>query len=148
MTPLALNPKNGYLESQSLCSWETFTGEKKIKLLDLARQALSKELHPSKQALCDAVNIGLRTLERHLKLDQKFAAQWQEIRLRVDAVFTNDLAIKAKAPNGTLACLAILRHNETGSWTNEYRPNGLAHEDGIKAVLNRFSDAIDAEIVG
>lgn len=147
MNDMTINPETGFLESLNQ-NFNTFTSAKKSKVLKVALNTVKAGKYPDKQTLCDLVGIGLRTFNAHLVQDDAFKSAWQEIKHRTESLLTDNLAKKAESKMGTLATLALLRHNESGRWNNEGQTININTQDAsIKTLLNKANDYIEAEIL-
>lgn len=79
MNALVVSAETGYLDAANANS---FTNEKKLKFLELARAFVREEKQwPDLSDLCLAVGIGRTTLRRHLEADEAFKEAWKEITL-------------------------------------------------------------------
>lgn len=79
MNELVPNPVTGFLDAANANS---FTNERKLKFLEIARQHVAETKQwPDLGDLCAAVGVGRWTLQRHLKADPAFKEAWDEITL-------------------------------------------------------------------
>jgi hypothetical protein len=82
MNALVAHPETGFLESESH-SYQTFDNEKKVKFLEMIQAHIRDTgKWPDMSSVCDAIGIGTRTLERHIKSDPKFAEAYRSVTLR------------------------------------------------------------------
>jgi len=146
MNKLALDPKTGYLEADNP-GCNSFTIERKLKILELAQQYAKQRQFPDITSLCDAVGISYPTFTAHLRADDKFAHEWNQIRARVFHGLTNELSIKACSKNGIVANIAMLRYLESGTFNPESRIIHSSDTNLAKAAFDRISSYKDAEIV-
>ncbi len=144
MNPLVKNPQTGYLESVSPAS-ATFDAYKKSLFLQIVHEMLDAKEYPDIDMVCRQIGIDIRSFYRHLVTDSIFSSEWHAVKLRINSIWTRKLSIKADAANGTLANLAILRHNETGRWGDDrLNPaNDLSH---AKTVENAVIIDVDPEV--
>ena len=148
MNALQVNQKTHFLESVNPLK-QTFTSDKKLKLLQLANEHIStKQEVPDVLSLCNALGVNVRTFQRHLATDSTFNECWKEVLAKIDLLLTNDLYVKSKSKMGTLALLAYLRHNESGKWNQEQTINHVTDSSSSKTLLSSVNDFIEADIVG
>lgn len=147
MNALQPNPDTGFLESINPSTPEAFTSVKKVKLLELAKVFADRREFPDVSQLCDAVGIKYWTFHQHLQRDEKFKDAWDEIKGRVFAGLTNELSVKAKSKNGIVANIAMLRYLESGTFNPESRIIHSTDNPSVKALSDRLSVYVDAEIV-
>ena len=80
MNALTVNPETGFLDADN---WNSFTAEKKVKFLQLAEECVKTEgKWPDLGQLCTQMGIDPRTLDRHLKIDEKFKEMYEGITVR------------------------------------------------------------------
>lgn len=141
MNELATDANTGYVQltgNQAL-----FTPERKVKILELAKEFIETYREfPSYDALARKVGISLRTLDHHLKFDDKFRHDWDEVLMILRDLYRNKLAIKADSKNGIVANLAILKYLETGSFVDRLQVNSSEPF----AANKRLNDAIIIDI--
>ena len=147
MNKLQPNPVTGFLESINPGTVECFTSDKKLKLLEVAKQYAMKRQLPDINLICDQIGITYRQFSYHLNQDSKFKAAWDDIRARVFSGLCNELSVKASSKNGIVANLAVLRYLESGTFNPESRVVHMSDNSTVKAVFDRITTYKDAEIV-
>ena len=145
---LQVNAHTKFLESVNPVK-QSFDSDKKIQFLKLATNHINeKNEMPDLLSLCNAVGINVRTLYIHINLDPVFSECWKEIKCKIDSLLTNDLYIKSKSKMGTLALLALLRHNESGKWNqDQITINHSSDSAQVKTILSSVNDYIEADII-
>jgi hypothetical protein len=146
MEALQVNPTTGFLEARSPGGF-TFTSDKKLKLLELARAFCDKEQVPSIASLCDAVGVKIVTFYQHLRMDEAFADAWSEIKARTEDWLIQSLGVKARSANGVVANLALLRDVNPGRWNPEARIVHSTDTVQVKDLNRGISTVFEAEIV-
>jgi hypothetical protein len=145
MQALKPNPETGYLESNAITS-NIFDSDKKKKFISLAEEAILRKEFPPVYLLLDSLEIKYSTFTAHLRNDPKFAADWQNVKDRLQSLFTCELATKAVSKMGTIANLAVLKYLENGTWNERAQLIHLSDMSNEKTILNRFNDVIEGEL--
>lgn len=144
---LQVNPETNFLESVNP-SKSTFDSNKKLAALKLANETIDNGVYPTVDLICKALGVNARTFWIHLDQDPKFRECWKEIKIRIDSMLTSNLAIKANNKMGTLAVLALLKHNEAGKWNqDQITINHSSDNTQAKTILSGINDYIEADII-
>ena len=145
---LEVNPDTNFLESINPIK-QAFTSDKKLQFLKLATDHITEHKEvPDILSICQLIGINVRTFQRHLNLDSTFQECYKEVLAKIDLLLTNDLYVKSKAKMGTLALLAMLRHNETGRWNQDQLTiNHMSDNSSSKTILSSVNEYIEADII-
>ena len=141
---LTANAETGFLESTN--SLVTFSSERKLQLLQFAKEFLEKNgRYPDITTLCNAVGICDNTFTRHLKFDTKFREAFKEIELKGRRILENVMFDRGITPGGYMDRITWLRHHFPDEYNPERNVNVTVDK---KSTLDRFyGDVQDAEIV-
>ena len=97
MNAITVNPLTGYQESPNCNS--SFNSDKKVEFLKLAREIIDNHEYPNVGDICKVLDINVRTFQRHLEIDEKFAEDWRELELKGEATCLSDMyALRKKNP--------------------------------------------------
>lgn len=146
MQALQVNADTGFLESQSAAGLRAFTSDKKVMLLDRARQIRDDSgKWPDLGMLCDSVGIDPRTLERHLKIDQKFAEQFRDVTLK--AKWKLESGIYDLSGKNAMYALIWLRKHFPEEYHPEYKVSLTHDPKRTDELVRKAGEYTDAEIV-
>lgn len=141
---MLVDPKTGFLDADRN---NAFGVERKLAFLQLAEELLKTTgKWPDIGALCDKLDIDPRTLDNHLKRDQKFNEAFKSLTTRgkwkLESLMFD---LSGKNP---MYCFGWLRKYFPEEYNPEHRMT-VTHEHN---VLSRLADeakqAIEAELVG
>lgn len=145
MLPLAPNPKTGFLESSQRVG---FTSEKKLRSLELARECveLRGEL-PDIPSICKALGIWHTTFYEHLRMDEEFKRQWEEMLDICEHELVKTMYANGRKPSGYMDRITWLRAHRPGKWNPDYKLNISTDSVQLKGLIDGATTAIDAVIV-
>lgn len=141
------NPETGYLEATE-GSWKGtgFTSEKKKIFIKLASDYVREhKSYPPVDELADQLDVSVKTIQAHFRSDPVFKEDWDEIKARLYQVYTKKLDKKVDSKVGVVPNIMMLKFLERGQFSEGLNP--ISSNSPTKELINRFSDAIDAEIV-
>lgn len=137
MNELSINPTTGYLDADNI---NAFGSDKKLRFFELCKDHREKTgKWPDFSSVCDAIGIGARTLDRHLRIDEKFADEFKELTLR--GKYKLESQMFDLAGKNPLYMLAWLR-----KWfPNEYDPARQVQVTHQLGTLTRLIDEAKAQ---
>lgn len=142
MNPLQIDTETGFLESPSIRHF-TFTAEKKQRFLEIAHEHRKAGHYPNLGEIADQVGVNIRTIDRHLMLDEQFKSEWDEIVLRTEAKCMSDMYdLRLKQP---LFMFGLLRRLLPNRWNPDSRMNIQVDFKSSDGLINR-AEAIDVEV--
>ena len=146
MNKMTVNEATGFLESKSK-SAVGFVADKKALFLEMARKYQAETGNiPDITPLCEAVGISLRTFERHIQADGKFADDWREILLSGEAKLSAKMFEYAQGKGGFMFMISWLRRHFPERWNPEYKITQQVNVNLISNLVDK-ARAIDAEEV-
>ena len=145
MMPLQINPESGFLESTGK---HIFSSAMKFRALELARENLEmKGEMPDIPATCKALGIKHNTFYDHLRVDEEFKAQWEEVLDVCEQELVKTMYANGRKPSGYMDRITWLRAHRPGKWNPDFKLNINTDGAQVKGVLDAASTVIDAVIV-
>lgn len=128
MNALQVNAETGFLESPSPAN-ATFTSDKKVKFLEMAKEFRLKRKFPDVSAICDEVGIDLRSFERHIHQDEAFKNAWNEIASHIEYQAIAEMSdLRQKNP---MFMFGLLRYLNPQRWN----PASNANQSGLNVSI-------------
>lgn len=145
MIPLRLNEKTGFLESNRVSGFDSV---KKVRFLELAREAAENQRMPDVAALCRALGVGMTTYWEHMQVDRNFANAWEDIIDTCESSLVSQMYEYGKRPSGYMHMITWLRAKRPERWDPARKLIISRDSDGPKGLIDALKGAIDADIVG
>lgn len=144
MLPLRPNPETGYLESNRLSS---FDSAKKVRFIELAKEAAMNKHIPNLATLSQAVGIAIRTYWDHMAKDPKFAEAWRDVEDICEANLVDCMYEYAQRPSNYMDRITWLRAKRPERWHPEFKVTISQDSAYTKGLVDMVKGAIDADIV-
>lgn len=142
MNSLQVDPTTGFLQN-NFTSHYGFTVDKKLHFLELATQYRKDGKFPKVSAICDQIGINIRSFERHLELDEKFAAEWKEISTHVEYDCISDMSeLRKKNP---MYMFGLLRYLNPKRWNPDSKLSVQVDIKATDGLIDR-AQSVEAEI--
>ena len=151
MHQLQVDPATGFLQSPSPTGIYNFDAERKTQLISLAMECAENGAWPNIPKLCKSVGIATQTFYTHVKNDEEFASQWQEVKRTLSSGIAVDMREHAKRPGNYMDRVTLLRHLYPEEWGGPERNQVSVDLGWIKKLAETMqaskSTIIDAEVV-
>jgi hypothetical protein len=137
---LQVDASSGFLDADNT---NAFGAEKKIKLLEIATECVQvQKKWPDLSELCGILNLDPRTLDRHLKIDAKFADEFKAVMLQGKWKLESKMyELSTKNP---MYMFGWLRKHFPAEYNPEYQNNNSVNVqvfvDGAKEMV-KYQDA-------
>jgi hypothetical protein len=144
---LQVNPVTGFLESPSP-SKISFDSDKKLLFLKTAEDHFrEKRQWPDLNDLCQIIGIDPRTLQEHMKKDERFREAWENIKLPAKWGLESKMYEYAQRPGGYMHMVTWLRHEFPDEYNPETKIIHSSDNSNVKSLVNAASEIIEGEIV-
>jgi hypothetical protein len=145
MRQLQPNPITGFLESEGQF---VFDSNRKVQILNLAKEIRAKGQWPNVYELCKAVGIDYRTFKAHLDIDENFKAAWDEdIKVSATDQLESKMYEYAQRPSGYMHMITWLRKNDPEHWNPDLKLRINVDSPNVKGLMDGAKQIFDAEIV-
>jgi len=143
--PLKANSVTGFLESNRESSFDSV---RKVKFLELAKQAAENHAMPDVASICRHVGISTRTYWAHIDVDPKFAEAWEEVVDICESGLVTKMYEFAQRPSNYMDRITWLKNMRPQRWDLEHRVRIVHDSRPQNSLIDSIKTAIDADIVG